>query len=270
MPESAYLNKWLKIAVEQTPNLRLHKGSSDKPTLTVTTDTCKNFEIWEYGVRLERLPCISLDEELAIPKLAHVLRHISRYRDIQDIWTRPRASTVGEDDFDLCTANESQRAETIDELERFTIVEGETLPLRFIYKGSLGSVWVQAYELNSSWGIEKKFEAQMFRDVPEPEDFLEISTEIPPKGREDDANETTDRYMIFISDGRDKHSWDEVLLRCLPVGRQPLQLDFGVDILPGFPGGNRGAQWKVKTAPIWGLKVFEIHTLPRGSTVDRK
>jgi hypothetical protein len=255
------------MEIEQTPNLTLHEGSSEEQTLTVTIDTWKNFEISDNGARLERLPSISVDEKLAIPKLAHVLRHVSRYRDIWGIWDRPRSCTVGENDFDVQPANESQRLEKIAWLRTFTIVEGETLPLRFIYTGPLGSVWVQVYELNPSWGIEKKFERQMFQNLPEPPDPIRISTEIPPNGREDDADETTDRYMIFISDGRDKRSWDEILLPSLPVGGLTLPLDLGVDVPPSYPGDNR-CKWEVNDpAPIWGLEVFEIHTLPQGSRV---
>ena len=266
MLEDVYLKNWLKTEMIRTPNLSLYEGCFDEQTLTITTDG-KSFEISEYGVRLERLPDICIDDELAAPKLAYVLRHISRYRDIKEIWDRPRSCTVREYDFDVRPANESQRPENIDGLRRFTIVENEILPLRFIYTGPLGSVWVQVYELNPSWGIEKKFERQMFRNLLEPPDPIEISTEIPPKGRENDADSTTDRYMIFICDGRDKISWDEILLPSLPVGKLPLQMDFGVDFPHVYPGGKR-SRWKENDpGPVWGLEIVEICTLPSGSRI---
>lgn len=266
-PEDARLKPLLKREIDQIPNLALHERSSEEPTLMVTIDTWRNFEISEYGVRLERLPSISVDDELAIPKLAHVLRHVCRYRDIQDIWDRPRSCTVREDDFEIRPAYGPQKFENVAGLPTFTIVEREILPLRFVYTGPLSSVWVQVYELNPSWGIEKKFERLMFQNLPEPPDPIEISTEIYPKGREDDAEETTDRFMIFISDGRDKRSWDEILLPRLPVGGPPLQMDFGVEVPPNHLGDSR-AKWEEKSpAPIWGLKVCEIRMLPHGSRI---
>ncbi|PVH71736.1 hypothetical protein DL98DRAFT_93299 [Cadophora sp. DSE1049] len=263
VPENAYLKRLLEMEMQRVPNLRLHDGSSAQPTLTVTTDNADNFEIDKYGIRLERLPTVSINDKLAIPRLIHVLRHVTRYSDIQGMWDRPRTCIVVEEDFDIRPTNDSEMPRMTNGIRRFTLVEGETLTLEFAYTGPLASVWVQFYELNASWGIEKKLEKLMYPKVPEPP--VAIVTTIPPKGRENDAEDVTDRYMIFISDNRDRRSWDEISLPCLPIGAGPLESETA-DYPPDF---TRGEWVQADPAPIWGLSVFEIRTLPRGSTIDR-
>jgi len=278
MLDGANINKALKSEIEKTPNLTLHDGQGDEETFTVRVDQENNFEIIErepantVGARLQRLPIIAVDVELAIPKLAYVLRHISRYRDIERLQDLPRSTHIQEEKLDILFTRGSKRLDTIEvnALRRFEIVEGEKLGLRMKYSGPASFVWVTLFELNPSWGVVWKYASKLIKDRLEPDEYsrpIDFWTSIPPKSTTNDSIDTCDTFMAFIVEGEDEQSWDEIMLNALPTDMRHLRMDTGVDARSTT---KMRAKFRPQTLPDrhWGVVSFVVHSSPSGKGMN--
>ena len=280
MPNEVNMREALKSELEVTPNLTLCDGLSDKERFTVRIDQANNFEIIERdlantdGFRLQRLPVIAVDAELAIRKLAHVLRHVSRYRDIERLQDRPRSTHIQEEKLDIAFSRGSKRLCAVEEdgVKRFEVVEGEKLGLRLKYSGPAPFVWVTLFELNPSWGIVRKYASKLVRDRLEPDEYLrpiDFWTSIPPKSSISDSSDTCDNFMAFIAEGEDEQSWDEIILDALPTDVRYLGMDTGVDAHPTTK--TRAAFRPPQAFPDrhWGVVSFVVHSFPHRAKPSR-
>ncbi|KAM0688739.1 hypothetical protein Q7P36_010814 [Cladosporium allicinum] len=271
--DEAITRKALQLELGKTPNLVLQDGPRTQDTsLVVRVDQDHNFEIIEHssastnGVRLQRLPVIALDAELAIEKLAHVLRHVSRYRDIKQLLHLPRSVHIQEERLDVKFSRDSIELDAVDTdgVQKFEVVAGESLGFRLEYKGPASQVWVAIFELNPSWGIVRRYAKKLERDRLEPPLFpIPFQTEIPPKSTANDSDDTNDTFMAFIAEGEDEQSWDEIALDALPIDGQNLRIDTGVDVCSTTE--TRQSKMGSESTPRdrkWGVVAFVVHSSP--------
>lgn len=276
MPDDVHMREVLKNEIEKTPNLALHDGQSEKETFTVRVNQEGNFEIFEResgdnaSARLQRLPIIAVNSELAIMKLAQVLRHISRYRDIERIWDLPRSTHVQEEKLDILLCKGSKRLDAIEAggVRRFDVIEGDSLGLRLKYSGRAPFIWVSIFELNPSWGIVRKYASKLVKDRLEPDEYskpIDVRTSIPPKCMVNDSEETCDTFMAFIAEGEDEQSWDEIMLNALPIAAEHLQIDTAVDARSTTQIRAHFSTPKALPGRHWGVVSFVIHSSPPSS-----
>lgn len=276
LPEEANLRIALESELAQTPNLALVGESSDRETFIVKINENNAFDILERDlngtnfVRLERLPVVAVDTELAIPKLAHVLRHISRYRDIERLWEHPRSTRVQEGKLDIVLSRGAERLIPIEVcgVRRFDVIEGELLGLRLKYSGPAPFVWVTIFELNPSWGITKRYASKLVKDITEPGEYsrpIEVRTTIPPKSTLSDSDDACDNFMALVTEGEDEQSWDEIMLNDLPISAELLQMSTAVDTSLTTKTRAHFSLPRALPDRHWGVVSFVIHSSPRAS-----
>ncbi|KAK6359276.1 hypothetical protein TWF696_000439 [Orbilia brochopaga] len=264
------LKRLLKATLEKTHNLILVDEATGAEQFTITKDASNSFEIQERAgskwSRLQRLPTIAANSEFALQKLAHLVRHVCRYREIERFLDHPRSTRVREDKFDLLFYRDSVPIEPteVDGVKTFEVTAEEPLQLRMLYKGPMPFVWVVIFELSPSWGVTKKLECKLSKGVMEPDEYDEpigFATEIPPKCAESDSDDTSDTFMAFIVEGEDELSWDELALEALPNDVEKLKLDFDVEPEPEDMRA-RFAVPKVPPQRHWGVVSFIVHSTP--------
>jgi hypothetical protein len=279
VPDEDHLKEALRGELEKTPNLSLGDGTCNEETFTVRIDATNNFEILERSpsntesVRLQRLPVINVDAELAIPKLAHVLRHISRYRDIERLQDLPRSAHIREEKLEVYFFRGPKKLNAVEVagVERFEAIAKEQLGLQLKYSGPAPFVCVTLFELNPSWGIVRKYTSKLVKNRLEPK-FLPIPfrTEIPPKSTASDSDDTCDTFMVFIVEGEEEQSWDEIMLDALPIDAKNLRMDAGVDARTILKT-RQSEMASPQTLPDrhWGVMSFVVHSSPSAEDVKK-
>jgi hypothetical protein len=272
-PNEAEMKDLLKAELEKTPNLTLDNGASGQEDLIVNISQDEKFEVLERSsmtlnsAKLQRLPVIAVDTHLAIQKLAYVLQHVSRYREIKELLYLPRTPYIQEEKFEVLFYRGSERlkANDRDGIERYEVTEGEELGLRLKYGGPAEFVWVAIFELNPSWGIVRKFASKLVKETLEPERFSQphgFRTRIPTKSSTSDSNDTSDTFMVFIVEGEDEISWDDIMLDNLPADADLLRKDSSVKTF--FRSRSEWAVRQVKQKRRWGVMSFVVHSFPAG------
>jgi len=282
VPDRADWKELLKTEFEKVPNLALENEDGGE-TFTVDLDEDRKiFEIFERNPenngndRLQRLPIIASDAPLAIQKLAYVLNHISRYRDIKKLQDLPRSSYIQEIEFKMIFYRGSEKVEAIDNdgVETFEVTEGEELGLRLEYRGPAPFVWVAIFELNASWGISQKLATKLMQGNLDPPGYAKpygFSTEIPKKSSIRDESDTSDTFIAFVIEGEDEKSWDEIVLNELPVYLTNLPSNSVLGTYAQATGPTRQSNMivkQVKQERRWGAVSFVVHSFPVANSTN--
>ncbi|KAK6352577.1 hypothetical protein TWF730_009401 [Orbilia blumenaviensis] len=266
--EDHNMRKLLKVALENTYNLSLLDDGAGAEQFVIETGN-NIFEIHERTgrtwSRLQRLPAVAVDSELAPQQLAHLIRHVCRYREIENLIDHMRSRRVREEKFDMLfyRSNELIEPTETDGVKTFKVTAGEPLQLRLLYNGPISFVWVVLFELNKAWGVSKKLALKLSKGAMEPDKDswpIGFSTAIPPKCTDSDSDDTMDIFMAFIVEGEDEVSWDELALEDLPTDIRELRLDFDTDQESESERSSRVQ--KSTSGRHWGVTSFVVHSIP--------
>lgn len=204
----------LRTELENTLGLSLSDEQQQQQQdhdLTLRVNEKEIYEVFYRNELLRRLPSISASDGLWAAKLARVLSHVARYKElIHKYNTANLAGGLSQTHFGLTAVP--------DRLKH----DGETL-LRLWTKPGLSTdrdLWVSLYCFSNSWQIYKVFpdaghtaERHFFDHWP---DGLLLQMEFPPKVNDSDLDEVEDLLVVFVSTSRDgggPPSWGDI---CLP------------------------------------------------------
>ncbi|KAH7020467.1 caspase domain-containing protein [Ilyonectria destructans] len=175
------------------------------------------------GNQLRRVPGISVDDALAIPKIVHIVRHVGRYNALKGYQCPRSSSAFSPDDFRFKPIYEG--GETLAQSSNvYKAIKDEKIVIRFENIGSLQNIHVAIFMFNSSWGIEKlepEGGQPMVQVVPGPqphdvESFIMCIPKGSRKGVPDEAD-VIDLYRAYVYAGDQPPSWDELQLPNLPI-----------------------------------------------------
>jgi hypothetical protein len=275
-PDLEYLRDMLKMHIEKTPELYLHSNTSPEPAFTVSVNQHNNFEVHENGRRLPRLPKIQLGGiEQQIERLAYILRHLARFREIEKLQNDEIENPLKSEWFLFRLETESGRL-TRDPSGTYQVMDGQPLIVSFklLKECGLESVYVTFFNLNPSWGIHKLYPGPGQSVHKTAENRLErfrIRMSIPDKSSAEDPHDIYDTIRVFVYAGENPPSWDELALPNLPVEDALIPLDFRVDAIMSdvqtLACPARQAEASRERSAIetdrWGVLDIKIHTTPR-------
>ncbi|KAJ8130197.1 hypothetical protein O1611_g3433 [Lasiodiplodia mahajangana] len=262
------LRGWLKSDLEQIPNLVLDEENSPNAHLEVKINEQYGFDIWQQDKRLERLPIVHLepDERQAIAKLAQVLRHVTRFQAIQSMSCQAPGGHVQDGHFEFILEKNGNKLTHTDS-KRFRVGDKEEgLGVRLRYTGSFEPAWVSIIEFGMSWGVSIIYESILLKGALEPPETFEptkCTWKLAEKGREDDSNGGIDRWVVYISEGKSRPGWSDMLLPQLPVHGSSLPVDSLIHRPPEVKGvTTRSAPMNARMdAPNprgWGVVEYEF------------
>ncbi|KAF3277988.1 hypothetical protein TWF970_004868 [Orbilia oligospora] len=222
----------LTIEIERTSGLYLQTDSmADDPSFNVILNANNELEIESMGVRIPRVPRISIEDTKWIEKVAYLLSHLARFealRTLPNDYLRSRNSLPV--DWFSYTAKGK-------DLRPIKEVNG-----RYHAKGE--SVYVSFYCLSSAWGIQKIHPGPGQTAIKLPRRRLEsfrIDIEASSVGG-DNSEEIEDTIRAFICTR--EVSWEELTLPDISmeeiyVPRDPLN---EIMVVPQYHGITTAAQ----------------------------
>ncbi|KAK6537188.1 hypothetical protein TWF694_011385 [Orbilia ellipsospora] len=270
-----------------------HERETDlSPTLAIDLDEDGIFEIYildndsKQWNRAQRIPSISAMSSNWVRDLIYILRHLSRFRAIKDIYIGPPFSRLPPSCLQVTVKTIGSSVIEIPRVSSGYHVPNRTavsltfaLSEEYIASGS-GYLFVSFYMLNSSWGISKLHPA-----VGEPAISLSkignvrftIEMQVPQRGSSKDPDEVKDIVRVFFCDAR--KSWEDIMLPNLPIGAVVSPLKAETEILEVLYRGSydkKNARYKNRElhdtseeteyesqserTETWGLLDITLHT----------
>lgn len=212
------LQSEFKSKLERYPGLTL--GNSGKSDFTVRVDGEQTYEVLQNGVRLPRLPRISIHDKSSTDKLVYILGHVARFQALQQLCHIPRTGHIQTKNLILNISSSLAATQGAD--DSISVEEGEEVEVSQGDRGP-GAVHLSLYCFTASWGIRRLDTGEKEGRLSSltgpginPLPDLEISLEIPPKCHPDDPSDITDVFTMFAS-STGHVSWDEICLSSLPV-----------------------------------------------------
>lgn len=265
----------LRMEIENTPGLHLcTDDAATRKAFIVSINQHQHFEFHdEKGVRLSRLPKISLEDAEGSKKLAHILRHLARFQAIQGLQNSNPQSSLSPANFTFELLDTNEKPLPKASSGKYEIEEGQAITISFVNNKLLKPVHVAFFSLNATWGIEK---LSPQGGQPSEEAFghnpvrCTVEMEIPGKASEDDPSEIDDTIKACVYAGEPPLSWDELALPNLPLEVSLIWPDTPVEAaFVGYdPVADAHRNPKAVTTPStmregrWAILDFIVHTSP--------
>lgn len=210
----------LEAELEKYPGIELSDDTKGDASFTVKIDQERTYEIFQDGLRLPRLPRISVSDVSGIDKLAYTLSHVARFQALRKLVENPPRHLRAEKFRFEITSDQYLAPNTAN--ADILVQDGSVLGVSLTYDDPPRVVYASLFCFKASWGITKLDPSLDEGQVSHPGtpgipiSELEMTMEIPDKSRADDPTEITDVFVVFVSTA-DHVSWDEICLDSLPL-----------------------------------------------------
>ncbi|KAF2965536.1 hypothetical protein GQX73_g8061 [Xylaria multiplex] len=173
------------------------------------------------GVRVPRVPAISIEDEGAGAKIIHLLKHLARYMALETLaYAEPSTSIItGNYRFELLDAH----GDALEMLEQgYEVRDNQEVTVRFVNQSSAKNVHVAIFMFNATWGVERIY----------PEDGQPTAQVVPGEGEAltcdlimcitkrahfEDPPDIRDLFRAYVYVGDHPPSWDELQLPDIPA-----------------------------------------------------
>jgi len=230
------------------------------------------------GVRVPRVPGISVDGEGAGAKVAHMLKHLARFKALVglDYGNPPNSLTTSDYSFELL--DEDGKVLKLSE-GGYDARDNQQVTARFTNKSTTNDVHVAMFMFNATWGVERIYPEDgqpTAQAVAGGERALtcDLTMCIPRVAHPEDPPDIRDLFRAYVYVGDHPPSWDELLLPDIPVHADLVPAGLPVEpVLEEDIGGDdstsrnrrpptkRRARNK-KPKEQWTVLDFWVHTSP--------
>ncbi|KAI1355888.1 hypothetical protein F5Y01DRAFT_267996 [Xylaria sp. FL0043] len=173
------------------------------------------------GVRIPRVPGISVDDEGAAAKITYLLKNLARFIALKTFaYVKPSTSMVISDyRFELLDDDEKKLEKSN---EAYELRDNQAVIVRFMNQSNAKNVHVAIFMFNATWGVDKIYPTEgqpTAQVVPGDEGAVlcGVAMCVTKRAHPEDPPDIRDLFRAYIYVGDHPPSWDELQLPDIPA-----------------------------------------------------